>query len=99
MGEFCATRDSSGYCDWPRSNAKKRGAVKDTSFPAFISRSGAAQRGAACSVALSMTNSTVYLRPVGPYLYYHSALQRQKAVSAYITSKHNTAFWVDRALL
>ena len=37
-GGFFATCDSSGYCDWPQSNAEKRGAVKDKLFPAFISR-------------------------------------------------------------
>ena len=26
---FFTTRDSSGYRDWPQSNAEKRGAVKD----------------------------------------------------------------------
>ena len=25
---FFATRDSSGYCDWPQNNAEKRSAVK-----------------------------------------------------------------------
>ena len=38
MEEFFATRDSSGYCDWPLSNAEKCGAVKDKLFPAFISQ-------------------------------------------------------------
>ena len=33
---FFATHDSSGYCDWPQSNAEKRSAVKDKPFPAFI---------------------------------------------------------------
>ena len=40
---FFETRDASGYCDWPKSNAEKRGAVKDKLFPAFFSRSNAAQ--------------------------------------------------------
>ena len=66
MEDFFATRNSSGYCDWPQSNSEKRGAVKDKLFPAFISRRsaaqrGEAQRGAACSVARAMINSTVYL--------------------------------------
>ena len=70
MEGFYATRNSSGYCDWPQSNAEKRGAVKDKLFSAFIMRRraarGAAQRGTAqcgtaCSVAPAMINSTVYL--------------------------------------
>ena len=66
MEVFFATRNSSGYCDWPQNNAKKRGAVKDKLFPAFISRRitaqrSEAQRGAACSVAPAMINSTVYI--------------------------------------
>ena len=49
-----------------RAMPKKCGAVRDKLFAAFISRHGAAQpgaaqRGAACSVALTMINSTVYL--------------------------------------
>ena len=46
-GFFLATRDSSGYCDWPQSNAEKHGAVKDKLFPAIILRRGAAQRSSA----------------------------------------------------
>ena len=49
MEGFFATRASSGYCDWPQSNAEKRGAVKVKLFPAFI-----------CSVATAMINTTVY---------------------------------------
>ena len=32
-----ATRDSFGYCDWPQSNAEKRGAVKVKLFLALRS--------------------------------------------------------------
>ena len=32
MGSFFETRDSSGYCDWPQSNAEKRGAVRNKLF-------------------------------------------------------------------
>ena len=60
LGGFFATRDSSGYCDWPQSNAEKRGAVKAKLFPAFISRRSSAERGAACCLAPVMINSTVY---------------------------------------
>ena len=47
-GEFFTTRDSSGYRDWPQSKPKKRRAVKDKLFPAFISRRGAAWRSSQC---------------------------------------------------
>ena len=77
-GFFFATRDSSGFCDWPQSNAEKRGAVKAKLFPAFISRRSSAERGAACCLAPVMINSTVYhfftarrsvaRRLVGPHL-------------------------------
>ena len=43
MEGFFATRDASGHCDWPQSNAEKRGAEKDKLFPAFISQRSAAQ--------------------------------------------------------
>ena len=66
--------DSSGYCDWPQSNAEKRGAVKDKLFPAFISR-----RSLQCSPCYDKQYSLSFLtcsaarrdaarRPVGPYL-------------------------------
>ena len=83
-GFFVATGNSSGYCDWPQSNAEKRGAVKDKLFPAFISRRSAAQRGEAqrslqCSPCYDKQYSLSFLtcsaarrgaarRPVGPYL-------------------------------
>ena len=61
-GEFFTTRDVLTIVIGHRATPKKRGAVQDKLFPDFKSRRGAArhgaaQRGAACSVAPAMTNS------------------------------------------
>ena len=57
-GSFFATHDSSGYCDEPQSNTEKTRRSERKTFPSFHF---AVRRGAACSVAPAMINSTVYL--------------------------------------
>ena len=70
-GEFFTTRDSSGYRDWPQSNAEKNAAPWKINFSQSLfrdaARTGMAQLGAACIVAPAMISRTVYLF-VGPYL-------------------------------
>ena len=46
-GEIFTTRDCSGYRDWPQSNPEETRRRERLTFPSFISRHGAARRGAA----------------------------------------------------